>query len=165
MQSYQFPLPGAHGSLVAFLLRLFRKAGLAPPAREDCHRTSRRHRMMLAVDQRRACTRAPGSHSPEFSPPAVAAMSKPTYFGAFCSSLVSSKNGRHEQLAWQRGERRGRAMLIATRLLSAQRQLGQEQQHRERVRNGGLDDGDATAKVRARQRQIALLRHLGQTVE
>lgn len=161
MQSYQFPLPGAHGSLVAFLLKLVRKAGLASPAQEDRHRTSRRHRMMLAVDQRRACTRAPGSHSPEFSPPAVAAMSKPT----FCSSLVSSKNGRHEQLAGQRGERRGRAMLIATRLLSAQRQLGQEQQHRELVRNGGLDDGDATAKVRARQRQIALLRHLGQTVE
>ncbi|SEI91375.1 hypothetical protein SAMN04487997_2019 [Frateuria terrea] len=56
-------------------------------------------------------------------------------------------------------------MLIATHLLNAQRHLGREQQHRERVRNGGLGDGDATAKVRARQRQIALLRHLGQTVE
>lgn len=164
MQSYQFPLPGAHGSLVAFLLRLVRKAGLVAPARVD-RRASRRHRMMLAVDQRRACARARGSHSPEFSPPAVAAVSNPTYFGAFCSSLVSSKNGSHKQFAGHRGERRGRAMLIATHLLNAQRHLGQEQQNRERVRGGGLDDGDATAKVRARQRQIALLRHLGQIGE
>jgi len=163
MQSYQFPLPGAHGSLVAFLFQLGRKIGLVAPAAAD-ERASRRHRMMLAVDERRACARERACHSPGFSPPAVAAVSRPTYFGSFCSSLVAAGNGGHEQSVGHEDERGGSDMSIATRLLNAQRHLGLEQQLRERVRRSGFDDGDATTTVSARRRRIGLLRQLGQTV-
>lgn len=93
MQSYEFPLPGAHGALVAFLLHLGRKIGLvAPTAVSD--RTSRRHRMMRVVDERRAFARKRRSHAPGLIPPKVSGVSRPTYFGSFCPSLVASAKGR-----------------------------------------------------------------------
>jgi hypothetical protein len=164
MQSYQFPLPDAHGSLVAFLLQLGRKVGLAGPAAAS-DRMSRRHRMMLVVDERRACARERSNHAPGLIPPAASALSKPTYFGSFCSSLVAPRQGGHEQTLAHERERRRRDMRIAARLLNAQRHLNLEQQHRDRVRGYGLDDSEATTTIGARQRQIALLQRLGQIAE
>lgn len=161
MPSYQFPLPDTHGWLVTWLVRLGRKAGLLAPAAATT-RMNRRHRMMFAVDDRHA--RARGRHRPGFGPPVIAAVSQPTYFGAFCSALVAPGKRRHEQSARHAAERPARDTGLASRLLSAQRYLGLEQQHRERVRGCGLDDTDAATAVDARQRQIALLQRLGRIV-
>lgn len=163
MQSYQFPLPSAHGWLVAFLLRIGRKAGWVAPAAAGQH-MSRRHRMMFAVDERHASGRGRNRHRPGSSPPAIAAASRATYFGSFCSSLVTMHDGGHEPSVSHQGERPRGNMDIVTRLRTAQRHLRLEQQHRERVRRCGLDDRDATTGVDARQRQIALLQRLGQIV-
>lgn len=116
MQSYQFPLPSAHGSLVAFLLQFGRKIGLVAPAAVN-DRTSRRHRMMLVVDERRVSARKRSSRSPGFGPPAVAAVSTPTYFGSFCSSLVAPRNGSHKRSVSHEGT--GQDATVATRLLNA----------------------------------------------
>ena len=85
MQSHQFPLADAHASMGWFLLQLCQKIGLVPaPAVRD--RISRRHRAMRIVDERRAGVRERGSQASGLIPPEVSAVSKPTYFGSFCSS-------------------------------------------------------------------------------
>jgi len=128
-------------------------------------RISRRHRAMRVEDERRACARERGSQASGLIPPEVSAVSKPTYFGSFCSSLVATGNGSHEQTEVHDRERRARDTRIAARLLNAQRHLRLEQQHREHVRSCGLDDRQATTTIDARQRQVALLQRLAQIVE
>lgn len=104
MQSYKFPLPGAPGALVTFLLHIGRKVGLVAPAAVS-DRMSRRHLMMRVVDERRAFARKRRSHAPGLIPPAVSAVSGPTYFGSFCPSLVAPANGSHRQMAGNDDER------------------------------------------------------------
>lgn len=164
MQSHQFPLADAHGSMGTFVLQLCQKIGLVPPAAAR-DRIRRRDRAMRVVDERRACAQERGSQASGLIPPEVSAVSKPTYFGSFCSSLVATGDGSHEQTDVHDSERRARDTRIAARLLNARRHLRLEQQHREHVRSCGLDDRQATTTIDARQREVALLQRLGQIVE
>lgn len=164
MQSHTFPLADAHASIGRFLLQLCQKIGLVPaPAVRD--RISRRHRAMRIVDERRGGVRERGSQASGLIPPEVSAVSKPTYFGSFCSSLVATENGNHEQTEVHDSERRARDTRIAARLPNAQQHLRPEQQHREHVRSCGLDGRQAMTRMDARQRQVALLQRLAQIVE
>lgn len=122
MHSYRFPLPRAHGPLVAFLLQFGRKVGLVAAAAVD-DRTNRRHRMMLAVDERCAYARVRRHHIPGLIPPAIAAVSRPTYFGSFCSSLVAWRVRPHEQPAKREAAQPGRGMESGNRRPSINRQV------------------------------------------
>lgn len=164
MQSHQFPLADAHGSMGTFVLQLCQKIGLMPPAAVS-DRISPPSLVMRVVDERRACARVRGSQASGLIPPEVSAASKPTYFGSFCSSLVATGNGSHEQTEVHDSERRARDARIAARLLNVRRHLRLEQQHREHVRSCGLHDRQSTTTIDARQRQVALLQRLGQIVE
>lgn len=142
MQSHQFPLAGAHASMGTFLLQLCQNIGLVPAvAVRD--RISRRHRATRVVDERRACAQERGSQTSGLIPPEVSAVSKPTYFGSFCSSLVATGNGSHEQTEVHDSERRARDSGVAARLLNARLHLRLEQ-HRKHARSCGLGERQAT---------------------
>lgn len=94
MRSYQYPLRAPHGAIVQFLLMLCRRMRLlaTPPSVQ----MSRRHRMMFAVDERRAHhTRTRAVPNNNFVPPA-AAVSEPTQFGPLCFAVATAakKRGR-----------------------------------------------------------------------
>lgn len=153
MQCYRFPLPRAHGSLVAFLFRLGRAVGLVAPAAAE-EQMSRRHRLMLAVDQRRAAERIHRGNKPRFG---LSKLAMAYGMGDFDPSSVTTGHGSSEPSPEPTEGRSVRDMEIANRLSIAKRQLKLEEQHRERVRNNRLDDVVASASVMARRRQIALL--------
>lgn len=155
MPCYRFPLPRVHGSLVAFLIRLGRAVGLVAPAAAE-QQMSRRHRLMLAVDQRHAAERMQGGTASRFDL---------SSFAMACGTwhVDPPGNDRLGLPVSRKGERSMRDMEIAARLLIAQRQLKLEEQHGEHVRSYGLDDAAANANVVARRRQIALLRKLGRS--
>lgn len=88
MSSYRYPLTAPHGYLTNLLLHLFRALGVLQPI-PIAAPMLRRHRMMLAVDERRHY-RPRNTRGSDLVPPAAAAISNPTQFGAFCSAVAAS---------------------------------------------------------------------------
>ena len=154
MLSYQYPLRAPHSTIVEFLLRLCRRMGL--PATPAPVQMSRRHQMMFVVDERRAHARTRGMPDDDFVPPA-AAVSKPTQFGPLCFAVATNCGN---QLLATKGES-ARSRRIRHRVTAERSYLALERQYLARVRAIGLDDEDARANVRVRERRIRLLRELG----